>query len=225
MMQNTLTDDTQRLILENFGLVHSSARRFRGRGAEYDDLCQIGAIGLIKAAKRFDKSRGLCFSTYAVPLIMGEIRRFLRDDGIIKVSRKLKENAVHAGICAGKLREKLGREPTLSELSKESGIPPEELTASLDASRPPQSIYEETAEDMPLLDKIAIKTDDEEMLARRISLFEAIKKESGEARLLIYYRFFRDKTQSETARIIGRNQVYVSRLEKKIMARLREEME
>lgn len=225
MMQNTLTDDTQRLILENFGLVHSAARRFRGRGAEYDDLCQIGAIGLIKAAKRFDKSRGLCFSTYAVPLIMGEIRRFLRDDGIIKVSRKLKENAVHAGICAGKLREKLGREPTLSELSKESGIPPEELTASLDASRPPQSIYEETAEDMPLLDKIAINTDDEEMLARRISLFEAIKKESGEARLLIYYRFFRDKTQSETARIIGRNQVYVSRLEKKIMARLREEME
>ena len=225
MMQNTLTDDTQRLILENFGLVHSSARRFRGRGAEYDDLCQIGAIGLIKAAKRFDKSRGLCFSTYAVPLIMGEIRRFLRDDGIIKVSRKLKENAVHAGICAGKLREKLGREPTLSELSKESGISPEELTASLDASRPPQSIYEETAEDMPLLDKIAINTDDEEMLARRISLFEAIKKESGEARLLIYYRFFRDKTQSETARIIGRNQVYVSRLEKKIMARLREEME
>lgn len=225
MMQNTLTDDTQRLILENFGLVHSSARRFRGRGAEYDDLCQIGAIGLIKAAKRFDKSRGLCFSTYAVPLIMGEIRRFLRDDGIIKVSRKLKENAVHAGICAGKLREKLGREPTLSELSNESGIPPEELTASLDASRPPQSIYEETAEDMPLLDKIAINTDDEEMLARRISLFEAIKKESGEARLLIYYRFFRDKTQSETARIIGRNQVYVSRLEKKIMARLREEME
>lgn len=225
MMQNTLTDDTQRLILENFGLVHSSARRFRGRGAEYDDLCQIGAIGLIKAAKRFDKSRGLCFSTYAVPLIMGEIRRFLRDDGIIKVSRKLKENAVHAGICAGKLREKLGREPTLSELSKESGIPPEELTASLDASRPPQSIYEETAEDMPMLDKIAINTDDEEMLARRISLFEAIKKESGEARLLIYYRFFRDKTQSETARIIGRNQVYVSRLEKKIMARLREEME
>lgn len=225
MMQNTLTDDTQRLILENFGLVHSSARRFRGRGAEYDDLCQIGAIGLIKAAKRFDKSRGLCFSTYAVPLIMGEIRRFLRDDGIIKVSRKLKENAVHAGICAGKLREKLGREPTLSELSNESGIPPEELTASLDASRPPQSIYEETAEDMPMLDKIAINTDDEEMLARRISLFEAIKKESGEARLLIYYRFFRDKTQSETARIIGRNQVYVSRLEKKIMARLREEME
>ncbi len=225
MMQNTLTDDTQRLILENFGLVHSAARRFRGRGAEYDDLCQIGAIGLIKAAKRFDKSRGLCFSTYAVPLIMGEIRRFLRDDGIIKVSRKLKENAVHAGICAGKLREKLGREPTLSELSKESGIPPEELTASLDASRPPQSIYEETAEDMPMLDKIAINTDDEEMLARRISLFEAIKKESGEARLLIYYRFFRDKTQSETARIIGRNQVYVSRLEKKIMARLREEME
>lgn len=225
MMQNTLTDDTQRLILENFGLVHSSARRFRGRGAEYDDLCQIGAIGLIKAAKRFDKSRGLCFSTYAVPLIMGEIRRFLRDDGIIKVSRKLKENAVHAGICAGKLREKLGREPTLSELSNESGIPPEELTASLDASRPPQSIYEETAEDMPLLDKIAINTDDEEMLARRISLFEAIKKESGEARLLIYYRFFRDKTQSETARLIGRNQVYVSRLEKKIMARLREEME
>lgn len=225
MMQNTLTDDTQRLILENFGLVHSSARRFRGRGAEYDDLCQIGAIGLIKAAKRFDKSRGLCFSTYAVPLIMGEIRRFLRDDGIIKVSRKLKENAVHAGICAGKLREKLGREPTLSELSKESGIPPEELTASLDASRPPQSIYEETAEDMPMLDKIAINTDDEEMLARRISLFEAIKKESGEARLLIYYRFFRDKTQSETARLIGRNQVYVSRLEKKIMARLREEME
>lgn len=224
MMQNTLTDDTQRLILENFGLVHSSARRFRGRGAEYDDLCQIGAIGLIKAAKRFDKSRGLCFSTYAVPLIMGEIRRFLRDDGIIKVSRKLKENAVHAGICAGKLREKLGREPTLSELSNESGIPPEELTASLDASRPPQSIYEETAEDMPMLDKIAINTDDEEMLARRISLFEAIKKESGEARLLIYYRFFRDKTQSETARLIGRNQVYVSRLEKKIMARLREEM-
>ena len=152
MMQNTLTDDTQRLILENFGLVHSSARRFRGRGAEYDDLCQIGAIGLIKAAKRFDKSRGLCFSTYAVPLIMGEIRRFLRDDGIIKVSRKLKENAVHAGICAGKLREKLGREPTLSELSKESGIPPEELTASLDASRPPQSIYEEAAEDMPMRD-------------------------------------------------------------------------
>lgn len=225
MMQNTLTDDTQRLILENFGLVHSSARRFRGRGAEYDDLCQIGAIGLIKAAKRFDKSRGLCFSTYAVPLIMGEIRRFLRDDGIIKVSRKLKENAVHAGICAGQLREKLGREPTLSELSKESGIPTEELTASLDATCPPRSIYEEAAEDMPLLDKIALNTDDEEMLARRISLFEAIKKESGEARLLIYYRFFRDKTQSETARIIGKNQVYVSRLEKKIMARLREEME
>ncbi len=225
MMQNTLTDDTQRLILENFGLVHSSARRFRGRGAEYDDLCQIGAIGLIKAAKRFDKSRGLCFSTYAVPLIMGEIRRFLRDDGIIKVSRKLKENAVHAGICAGQLREKLGREPTLSELSKESGIPTEELTASLAATCPPRSIYEEAAEDMPLLDKIALNTDDEEMLARRISLFEAIKKESGEARLLIYYRFFRDKTQSETARIIGRNQVYVSRLEKKIMARLREEME
>lgn len=219
------TDDTQKLILENFGLVHSVAQRFRGRGAEYDDLFQIGSIGLIKAAKRFDKTRGLRFSTYAVPLIMGEIRRFLRDDGMIKVSRRLKENAMHAGICAGRLCEKLGREPTLSELSAESGIAPEELTASLDASRPPQSIYEETAGEIPLLDKIAAKTDEEELLARRISLFEAIKKESGEARLLIYYRFFRDKTQSETARLIGRNQVYVSRLEKKITERLRREME
>lgn len=212
------------LVEQNSGLVHSVVSRFMGRGVEYDDLYQMGCIGLCKAVARFDGSLGYKFSTYAVPLIMGEIRRFLRDDGIIKVSRRLKETAQKAGLSIHSLRESLGREPTVSEVSQHSGIAEEELTLALDATRAPESIYGEIGEDGQVMDKIAADDESEEERVNRIAVRQALKNTDENEQRLIIYRYFEDKTQSETARLLGISQVQVSRLEKKILAKMRKEL-
>ena len=208
---------------ENIRLVHSVAARFRGRGAEYEDLVQIGSIGLINAIKRFDVSKGYCFSTYAVPLIMGEIRRHLRDDGIIKVSRHLRENAARAYKAVNILRERHGREPTISEISEESGISEEELTESLEATRTPASIFGDD-EGISYIDTVASGDLNEDMCIDRISLIKAISKMEKRDKVLIINRYFRDKTQAETAKILGISQVQVSRYEKKLLQSLEKEL-
>ncbi|MBO4897080.1 MAG: sigma-70 family RNA polymerase sigma factor [Clostridia bacterium] len=211
------------LTEENIRLVHSVAQRFRGRGTEYEDLVQLGSIGLINAIKRFDISRGYCFSTYAVPLIMGEIRKSLRDDGIIKVSRRLRENAVRAHVSVNKLRAKLGREPTINEISSDSGIPLEELAQSLEATRVPESLYGDE-EGVSAIDTFISDSLNEDGCLERISILKALSKMEKRDKMLIINRYFRDKTQAETAKELGISQVQVSRCEKKLLETLKNEL-
>ena len=212
------------LTEENIRLVLSVAQRFRGRGTEYEDLVQLGSVGLINAIKRFDVSKGYCFSTYAVPLIMGEIRKSLRDDGIIKVSRRMRENAVRAFASVNRLRAKLGREPTVGEISSDSGIPAEELTESLEAVRAPASLYGDE-DGLSPIDTIASLGCDEDERIDRIMVLCALSKMEKRDKMLIVNRYFRDKTQAETAKELGISQVQVSRCEKKLLNRLKNELE
>ena len=228
MMQNKLTDDTQRLILENFGLVHSSARRFCGRGAEYDDLCQIGAIGLIKAAKRFDKSRGLCFSTYAVPLIMGEIRRFLRDNSLVRVSRSTRDLAYRALTAREELSHTLDREPTADDIARKLGEPRSEVVAALDAIVDPVSLYEpvwsDSVDSIYVMDQISDTENTDESWTEDLALKEAMKRLSPREKRIIELRFFRGRTQTEIAGEIGISQAQVSRIEKGALERIRKDL-
>jgi len=216
-----------KIVEENSGLVWSIVTRFIGRGCETEDLFQIGSIGLIKAVERFDEGLGLQFSTYAVPMIMGEIRRFLRDDGIIKVSRSVKETAAKAGYCIKNLQSKLGREPTISELSETLGIPTEELTMALEATSAPDSIYRSVGDSDSstlLLDKISSEMDVEEDAINKVAVRELLKEAEPKERQIIYYRYFKDKTQSEIAKMLNISQVQVSRIEKRLLKRLREKL-
>ena len=198
-------------------------RGYLGRGAEYDDLMQIGSIGLIKAIDGYDAQFGVRFSTYAVPMISGEIKRFLRDDGIIKVSRSLKENALKIYRASESLKKSLGREPHISEIAEQTELDPEEIVHALEAVRSPISIYEPVYEDTGgnrlLLDTIAASGDDE--LIDKLLTGELISKLNDRERSIIYMRYFDDKTQSEIAKAIGVSQVQVSRLLNKALAKLR----
>lgn len=216
------------LVMENAGLVWSIVKRFAGRGAETEDLFQIGNIGLMKAIDRFDLELGVQFSTYAVPMILGEIRRFLRDDGMIKVSRPLKELAGKVGAAREKLETDLGREPTVEELAKTVGVSREEVAASIEAGARVASIDEPLdagdASGGCLADRIAEKSSAQEHVLDRIVLSELLSDLGEREQQLIKLRYFENKTQTAIAACLGISQVQVSRLEKKILKKMRERM-
>lgn len=216
------------LVEENLGLVWSIVKRFSGRGHEMDDLFQIGSIGLLKAIDKFDTSYDVKFSTYAVPMIAGEIKRFLRDDGMIKVSRTLKETANKARHTRELLNNRMGREPTIDEIAKEIGMGLEELVLALESSAEVESlyktIYQGDGSDIYLIDKLEEETNQNEKLLSKMMVQDVMSDLNEKERKLIYMRYFLDKTQTEIANELGISQVQVSRLERKILQSLREKM-
>lgn len=210
------------MIEDNIGLVHSIAKRFKGRGEDYDDLYQAGCVGLIKAVDNFDESKGFLFSTYAVPVIMGEIRRLFRDGGAVKVSRSLKEKSIKVQAIREKFIKKELREPTVSELSDLCGIETEELSEVLNVINPVVSLSCTTEDGDETID---IPVDDTDKLFDRLSVHHAIKDLSNDELLLIKYRFYEGKTQCESAKLLGISQVQVSRREKQLLAKLRTRLE
>ena len=212
---------SERLIEENSGLIWSIARRFFGRGVDADDLYQIGCIGFIKAVQGFDSGYGTQFSTYAVPKISGEIRRFLRDDGTIKVSRGIKEQAQRIRNARNELEQKLGREPTLSELAAETGLCPEDIASAETATGPTQSLQYESGEEGFSLENVLGDYGQEERLIERFALDEAIKRLPEKEQMIISLRYFHGLTQDKTSRAVGVSQVQVSRLERKAIEQLR----
>lgn len=209
------------LVECNLGLVWSVVHRFSGRGYEPEDLFQIGCIGLLKAAKRFDSSFEVKFSTYAVPMIMGEIRRHLRDDGPIKVSRGTKELGLRAMRCCEQLRNEWNREPTLGELAEQLHITTEELLPSLEAVRRPASLNEAVGEKNLTLGDVVPSEDSEERRVGALALQTALGELDQKERALIELRYFKDMTQSKTAALLGMTQVQVSRMERRLLLRLR----
>ena len=209
------------VIEENLGLVYAVAKRFTGRNVEYEDLVQIGSIGLIKASENFDESLGYKFSTYAVPMIMGEIKRYLRDDGIIKVSRTIKENAGKIGYAKEKLTKQLGRTPTVSEISKESGVSEEDIVIATDATQAPESIYATINDDSYLIDYLKTTENEENTTINRIFLKELLDSLDKRSRKVILLRYFKEETQQQIAEKLGVSQVQVSRIEKKILKELK----
>nr|WP_294678776.1 SigF/SigG family RNA polymerase sporulation sigma factor [uncultured Blautia sp.] len=216
------------LFRENTGLVYSVAKRFLGRGVEMEDLFQIGSIGLLKAVDKFDLSYEVRFSTYAVPMIAGEIKRFLRDDGMLKVSRSLKENHYRAYQVREALGRKLGREPTTTELAEEMGISMEELMLTLESGAEVESlhktIYQGEGTEISLMDKLPEKENRQEKALERIFLEELLNTLGARERQIIYMRYFQDMTQTEIAEVLGISQVQVSRMERKILKQLHNEV-
>ena len=228
--QNGDREAEETLVVKNAALVKSIVKGYVGRGAEYEDLFQTGCIGLIKASKGYDSQYEVRFSTYAVPMISGEIKRFLRDDGIIKVSRSFKENAVKIYRAQEKLKRETGREPTLSELSKECGLTEEEITQSLDAVREPISIYEpmynaDGDSKMLLVDTVASEEGTENKVIDKLLLQKLMQELTERERKILLLRFFRDKTQSEIAGMMGVSQVQISRIITKSLEKLRKSAE
>ncbi len=211
----------ERLITENSGLIWSVARRFLGRGTEADDLYQLGCLGFLKAVEGFDLEFGTQFSTYAVPKIAGEIRRFLRDDGAVKVSRSIKEQAVTIRTMRNQLTTALGREPTLLEISRQTGFSPEEIALAENATAATESINRQTGEDGFSLENILTDTESEENLVEKISLRQAIETLPERERTVIKLRYYHGLTQERTSKVIGVSQVQVSRIEKKAIETLR----
>ncbi len=210
----------ERFIEQNLGLAHSCAGRFRGRGIDYDDLYSAGCMGLIKAYDNFDESRGVCFSTYAVPVILGEIKKLFRDGGTVKVSRSLKELGMRVQAAREHHVKVCGTEPTLSQLSQELEEPVENITLAIQASQPAMSLTpENTGEEEHQLD-IPVESP-EEALAERISLAEVLRTLPEQDQQLIRLRFYGGKTQSETAKVLHTTQVQISRRERKILTLLR----
>lgn len=213
------------LVNSNIRLVWSVVQRFLNRGYEADDLFQIGCIGLLKAIDKFDLNFEVKFSTYAVPMIIGEIQRFLRDDGTVKVSRSLKELAHKVRRVKDELSKRLGKLPTVIEVAEEMGITPEEVVYAQEANRPPSSIHETVFENdgdpITLMDQISDNDDDKWF--DKLALKEAMNKLSDRERLIVYLRYFKDQTQSEVAERLGISQVQVSRLEKKILRTMKDQ--
>lgn len=209
------------LIEENSGLIWSIARRYFGRGVDSEDLYQLGCLGFLKAIDGFDLEFGTQFSTYAVPKIAGEIRRFLRDDGSIKVSRTLKERAASIKMTRQRLISDWGREPTLSEIGQELELSVEEVAEAETATASTESIHKENGEDGFTLEDILTTGSMEEQLLEHIALREAISKLPERERLVIDLRYYRGLTQDRTAKILGVSQVQVSRIEKKALGMLR----
>lgn len=235
----------EQLVEQNLGLVHHIVKRFAGRGHDMEDLFQIGAIGLMKAIDKFDLSYEVKFSTYAVPLIVGEIKRFLRDDGMLKVSRTLKENGLKVKMAMERLNASLAREPLLAEVAEEAELSVEEVTMALAAGAEVESLYKSVSQadgsETYLVDKVAyglrggtgacvggnghVEEDyEKEELLNHMLVGQLLEALPEKERSLITMRYFQDKTQSEIAEHMGISQVQVSRMEKKILLRLREEM-
>ena len=214
-------DACEQVVLENNGLIWSVVRRYYGRGVEPDDLYQLGCLGFLKAVQGFDFNYGTCFSTYAVPKIAGEIRRFLRDDGTVKVGRVIREQAQTLYSVRERLRHQFGREPTLSELSEATGFMPEEIAQIELATDTPESLQQETADGLTLEGTLGTEAP-EEGLVERIALREAIDALPEKERMTILLRYFKGMTQEQTARVLGVSQVQISRLERRGLKRLRE---
>lgn len=235
-------DAREVLIEKNLGLVHHIVKRFANRGYDLEDLFQIGTIGLMKAIDKFDLSLGLKFSTYAVPMITGEIKRFLRDDGMVKVSRTIKENGMKVSFARQKLQGILGREPLIQEIAEETGMDREEIVLAMEASIEVESIYSAVYQDdgseVYLVDKVVrgsggsvgssmagvygSEDSEKEELLNRMLLKQLLDSLEPSERELIHMRYFQNKTQMEIASVLGISQVQVSRMEKKILLRMRE---
>lgn len=214
------------LVEKNIGLVWSIVRRFQNRGYEADDLFQIGCIGLIKAIKKFDKSFDVRFSTYAVPMIIGEIKRFIRDDGIIKVSRSLKETSNKARITKEIMSKELGREPSMNEIAGRLNIQVEELVMAMEAGCLPESLYNTISEGdstpVLLIDRVDSENNSSELdLIDRIALKQVLETLKPREKQIIILRYFKEKTQAQIANMLGLSQVQVSRIEKKIIEDIR----
>lgn len=237
-------DAREVLIEKNLGLVHHIVRRFAGRGYEMEDLFQVGSIGLMKAIDKFDLSLGLQFSTYAVPMITGEIKRYLRDDGLVKVSRTIKENGQKVRLARQRLQSEGGHEPTVSELAAEAGLSLEDTVLAMEASAEVESIYtavyQDDGSEVYLVDKLVkgrgsavgisaaggccSGDEEKESLLDHMLLRQLLDSLEPADRELIHMRYFQEKTQTEIASILGVSQVQVSRMEKRILLRLREQV-
>ncbi len=224
------------LFHKNTGLIRHITKRYLGRGCEAEDLFQLGAIGLLKAIERFDPDYGVCFSTYAVPMIAGEVRRFLRDDGMVKVSRGIKENLWKIRKASEEMGQRLGREVTLQELAAETGIDVEDIVIALDAGKEVESIYktvyQSDGNEIYLLDQIGnegtgsnLRGENEgERVLNKMLLDSLLERLDHKERMLIKLRFYENQTQVQTADKLGMTQVQVSRLEKKLLLRMREQV-
>lgn len=219
-----VTDKTRRsaFIEQNLGLVHACAGRFRGRGIEYDDLYGAGCMGLVKETDGFDEGRGVCFSTYAVPVILGEIKKLFREGGTVKVSRSLKELGLRVNAAREHHRKLCGTEPTLSQLAEELGESVENITLAIQAAQPALSLTPEGENNDRQID-IPVESPEEE-LADKIGLAEVLESLPEEDRLLIRLRFYANRTQSETAKVLHTTQVQISRRERKILRKMRERL-
>lgn len=213
---------TEELVNENSGLIWSVARRFLGRGAEADDLYQLGCLGFLKAVDGFDSAYGTQFSTYAVPKIAGEIRRFLRDDGAVKVSRSLKEQSATIKAARHRLTGALGREPTIQEISNQIGLTPEEIALAETATAATESIQRESGSEGFSLEDILTDTESEERMVEKIALRQAIDHLPEREGMVIRLRYFHALTQDRVSKVLNVSQVQVSRIEKKALAMLRE---
>ena len=226
--QNGNEDKMTKLIEDNNGLIWSIVKRFGARGYELDDLYQIGTMGFIKSIKRFDTSFDVRLSTYAVPYILGEIKRFIRDDGSVKVSRSLKELSIKIReIQERTLREK-GKEIAIGELAKELKTSKEEIAAALDSLNPVMSIYEETCSDgdktISIIDRIKNQTDEAEQIINKITIRDMISSLDDREKQIIMLRYYKNNTQTQVAKILGISQVQVSRIEKKILEGMRQKI-
>ncbi len=208
-----------RFIENNLGLVHAICKRFAGRGIEYDDLYQAGCVGLIKATDAFEEDRGLCFSTYAFPVIMGEVRRLFRDGGAVKVSRSVKELGLRIISEKQRMEQKLAREPTVSELAEKLKVTPEEVTEAICAVQPTLSLTVEGQDGMAETDLPTISPEDE--ITDRLVIRSGLEKLDEIERQIVIYRYYKAFTQSKTAELMCMTQVQISRKEKKILAKLR----
>lgn len=216
------SEATETLVKENSGLIWAVARRFTGRGAELEDLYQLGCLGFLKAVEGFDLAYGTQFSTYAVPKISGEIRRFLRDDGAVKVSRSIKEQAATIKSTRNRLAAALGREPTVQEISRQTGFSPEEIALAETATAATESIQREMGEEGFSLENILTDTESEERMVEKISLMQAIERLGEREATVIRLRYFHGLTQQRVAKVLDVSQVQVSRIEKKALSHLRE---
>lgn len=214
-----------RLVEENAGLIWSIARRYFGRGVDPEDLYQLGCVGFLKAIEGFDESFGTRFSTYAVPKISGEIRRFLRDDGVVKVSRGIKEQGMQLRAARVELEQRLGREPTISELSRETGMSAEDIAFVETATGPAESLQREQGEDGFCLEQVLGDYAAEEKMVERVALRAAIAKLPERERQIVALRFYHGMTQQNCARVLHVSQVQISRLERRAVERLRELMD
>lgn len=214
-------DAAEQLVVENAGLIWSIARRYFGRGTDPDDLYQLGCVGFLKAVAGFDTAYGTQFSTYAVPKIAGEIRRFLRDDGSVKVSRSIKERAAAIKQTRERMTGELGREPSVSELSQALELSPEEIASAETATSAAESIQRESGEEGFSLEDVLCTSGMEERILEHLALRDAMAQLSPRERLVIDLRYFRGLTQEKTARVVGVSQVQISRIEKKALAALR----
>lgn len=213
---------TETLVAENNGLIWSIARRFQGRGTDLEDLYQLGCLGFLKAVEGFDTEYGTQFSTYAVPKIAGEIRRFLRDDGAVKVSRGIKEQAATIKSVRARLTTALGREPTIQEISRQTGISPEDIAMAETATAATESIQRQCGEDGFTLENLLTDTESEENMVEKIALRQAIARLPQREKSVIQLRYFHGLTQQRVARVLDVSQVQVSRIEKKAIAQLRQ---